>query len=124
MAGCSGRFPQLADPCGLIGLPHGRCQVNPLEPLGLNSAAAARSSSPDVIEWREEEGFVVRESLVVLLGPFAATFSAAQTRSPENRRDEESIRAMMAATTDAFSRHDAKAWVKFCTPDAPQVTVR
>ena len=30
----------------------------------------------------------------------------------------------MAATTDAFSRHDAKAWVKFCTPDAQLVTVR
>ena len=24
----------------------------------------------------------------------------------------------------AFSRHDAKAWVKFCTPDAQLVTVR
>jgi ketosteroid isomerase-like protein len=30
----------------------------------------------------------------------------------------------MAATTDAFSRHDAKAWVTFCTPDAQLVTVR
>jgi uncharacterized protein (TIGR02246 family) len=30
----------------------------------------------------------------------------------------------MAATTDAFSRHDAKAWAKFCTPDAQLVTVR
>jgi len=30
----------------------------------------------------------------------------------------------MAATTDAFSRHDAKAWVEFCTPDAQLVTVR
>jgi ketosteroid isomerase-like protein len=31
---------------------------------------------------------------------------------------------VIAATTDAFSRHDAKAWVKFCTPDAQLVTVR
>ena len=31
---------------------------------------------------------------------------------------------MIAATTDAFSRHDAKAWVQFCTPDAQLVTVR
>ena len=26
--------------------------------------------------------------------------------------------------TDAFSRHDARAWVSFCTPDAQLVTVR
>ena len=31
---------------------------------------------------------------------------------------------MIAATTDAFSRHDAKAWVKFCTREAQLVTVR
>jgi uncharacterized protein (TIGR02246 family) len=67
---------------------------------------------------------VVRQSLVVLLVAVAATSSAAQTPSPENRCDEESIRAVMPATTDAFSRHDAKAWVKYCTPDAQLVTVR
>lgn len=67
---------------------------------------------------------MVRQSLVVLLVAFAAADSAAQTPSSETRRDEDSIRAVMAATTDAFSRHDAKAWVKFCTPDAQLVTVR
>jgi uncharacterized protein (TIGR02246 family) len=70
---------------------------------------------------------VVRQSLVVLLvvlGVVAATDSAAQTSSPVARNDEDSIRAVMAATTAAFSRHDAKAWVKFCTPDAQLVTVR
>jgi uncharacterized protein (TIGR02246 family) len=72
-------------------------------------------------------GLVVRQSLVVLLvafGVFAATDSAAQTPSSRARNDEDSIRAVMAATTEAFSRHDAKAWVKFCTPDAHLVTVR
>ena len=66
---------------------------------------------------------MVRQSLIVLLVAFAAD-SAAQTPSSETRRDEDSIRAVMAATTDAFSRHDAKAWVKFCTPDAQLLTVR
>lgn len=69
---------------------------------------------------------MVRQSLVVLLialGVCAATAGAAQTSSPV-RNDEDSIRAVMAATTDAFSRHDASAWVKFCTPDAQLVTVR
>ena len=70
---------------------------------------------------------MVRQSLVVLLvavGLFAATDIAAQPLSSGARNDEDSIRAVMAATTDAFSRHDAKAWVKFCTPDAQLVTVR
>jgi uncharacterized protein (TIGR02246 family) len=60
----------------------------------------------------------------VALGIFAAAGIAAQTPSSGTRSDEDSIRAVMAATTDAFSRHDAKAWVKFCTPDAQLVTVR
>jgi uncharacterized protein (TIGR02246 family) len=62
--------------------------------------------------------------VLVALGIFAAADIAAQTSSSGARNDEDSIRAVMAATTDAFSRHDAKAWVKFCTPDAQLVTVR
>jgi uncharacterized protein (TIGR02246 family) len=77
-----------------------------------------------IVRWEE---FVIRQSLVVILvalAVFAAGGIAAQTSSPGPRTDEDSIRAVMAATTDAFSRHDAKAWVKFCTPDAQLVTVR
>ena len=40
------------------------------------------------------------------------------------RTDEDAIKAVIAATTDAFSRHNAKAWVKLCTPDAQLMTVR
>ena len=70
---------------------------------------------------------MIRQSLVVVLvalGIFAATGFAAQTSPSGARNDEDSIRAVMAATTEAFSRHDAKSWVKFCTPDAQLVTVR
>ena len=70
---------------------------------------------------------MVRNSLVVLLivvSVFAAAQSAAQTASSGAPNDEDSIKTVMTATTDAFSRHDAKAWVKFCTPDAQLVTVR
>ena len=70
---------------------------------------------------------MVRQRLVVLivaLGVIAASDSAGQTRSPDARNDEDAIKAVIAATTDAFSRHDAKAWVKFCTSDAQLVTVR
>jgi uncharacterized protein (TIGR02246 family) len=74
------------------------------------------------------EEFVIRQSrallFVALVSVFAAPDSVAQTSSSGSRDDEEAIRAVMTATTDAFSRHDAKAWVKFCTPDAQLVTVR
>jgi uncharacterized protein (TIGR02246 family) len=52
--------------------------------------------------------------------------TAAPSAAPPATRnsDEDAIKQVMAATTDAFSRHDARAWVKFCTPDAQLVTVR
>ena len=80
----------------------------------------------DFATQRQEE-LVVRHRLVVLLvalGAFTASDSAAQAGPPGNRGDEDAIKAVMAATTDAFSRHDARAWVKYCTPDAQLVTVR
>jgi uncharacterized protein (TIGR02246 family) len=50
--------------------------------------------------------------------------SVAPAQAPDVRKDEEAIKAIMAATTEAFSKHDAKAWVQHCTPDAQLVTVR
>jgi uncharacterized protein (TIGR02246 family) len=44
----------------------------------------------------------------------------AQPTTPE----VDAIKALMVETTDAFNRHDAKAWAHFCTPDAQLVTVR
>lgn len=70
--------------------------------------------------------FVIRHGLGVLIAAvaFAASSGAGQTPSPGTRNDEEAVKAVTAATTDAFTRHDAKAWVTFCTPDAQLVTVR
>ena len=70
---------------------------------------------------------MVRQNLVTLilaLAVFASSSSAWQALPPGTRAQEDAIRSVIAATTDAFSRHDAKAWVKFCTPDAQLVTVR
>ena len=76
--------------------------------------------------WAHARGFVIRQALGVLVVAFtvAIPVGAAQAPSPGTRADEDAIKAVIAATTDAFSRHDAKAWVKFCTPDAQLVTVR
>jgi uncharacterized protein (TIGR02246 family) len=76
---------------------------------------------------RDTGVLVVRQKLTalfVIFGIFASLDLAAQAPSSGSRSDEDVIKAMMAATTEAFSRHDAKAWVKFCTPDAQLVTVR
>ena len=70
---------------------------------------------------------MVRQSFVIFIAALvvlAAPVGAAQAPSPGTRNDEDAIKAVMAATTDAFSRHDAKAWASFCTPDAQLVTVR
>jgi uncharacterized protein (TIGR02246 family) len=70
---------------------------------------------------------VIRHILVVLvlaLTAATATASGAQAPSSVVPNDEEAIRTVIAATTEAFSRHDAKAWAAFCTPDAELVTVR
>lgn len=59
---------------------------------------------------------------VVLLVSLYSSALAAQT--PATAADEQAIRLLMNQTTDAFNRHDAKAWARVCTPDARLVTVR
>jgi uncharacterized protein (TIGR02246 family) len=44
-------------------------------------------------------------------------------QTPE-QREEDAIEAVIAGITDAFNKHDAKAWVRFATPDAQLTTVR
>ena len=66
-------------------------------------------------------GFVIRHGLVAIIIAVVASASLlAQGNSPPpgTRNDQDAIAAVMTATTDAFSRRDAKAWVAFCTPDA------
>ena len=43
---------------------------------------------------------------------------------PISREDEEAIKQVIAGTTEAFNKHDAKAFAAFYTPDAELVTVR
>jgi len=54
----------------------------------------------------------------------AAALGVAQAQPADARKDEEAIKGIIAATTEAFSRHDARAWVQYCTDDAHLVTVR
>jgi uncharacterized protein (TIGR02246 family) len=62
--------------------------------------------------------------LVLLTTLFAALFNTtARAQAPANT-DEAAIKELMVQTTNAFNRHDAKAWAAFATPDARLVTVR
>jgi uncharacterized protein (TIGR02246 family) len=67
-----------------------------------------------------------RFSLLMLIAALqvAPGIAVASAQNPGNRTDEEAIKALMLQTTDAFNKHDAKAWAQFCTPDAQLVTVR
>jgi uncharacterized protein (TIGR02246 family) len=46
------------------------------------------------------------------------------TRTQGIRAEEEAIKAVIIAITDAFNKHDAKAWTRLATTDAQLVTVR
>ena len=59
-------------------------------------------------------------SAAVIIGVSAPVLARVQ----HHERDEATIRNLMVQTTDAFNRHDAKAWTQFCTPTARLVTVR
>ena len=60
----------------------------------------------------------------MIIGLVATASGIARAQLPDTRKDEDAIRTIIGATTDAFSRHDAKAWVQHCTSDAELVTVR
>ena len=60
-------------------------------------------------------------SIIGLLICYAVTGNA---QSPTTHGDEEAIKKVIAGTTEAFNKHDAKAFARFYTPDAELVTVR
>ena len=60
-------------------------------------------------------------SIVALLICYVLTCNV---QSPTSREDEEAIKKLIAGTTEAFNRHDPKAFARFYTQDAELVTVR
>ena len=38
--------------------------------------------------------------------------------------EDAAVRAVVAASIEAFNQHDAQRWAEFCTPDARLVTIR
>jgi len=63
-------------------------------------------------------------SLGALAVLIAATSLAAKGDSADEGSEAEAVKAVIFATTEAFNRHDARAWAQLATPDARLVTVR
>ena len=61
---------------------------------------------------------------VVIVGFVFGYTVTSSAQSPNNREDEEAIKKVIVGTTEAFNKHDAKAFTRFYTPDAELVTVR
>lgn len=69
----------------------------------------------------------MRRTLLLLLaitGFVSGHSVTCDAQSQGSHEDEEAIKKVIAGTTDAFNRHDAKAFASFYTPDAELVTVR
>ena len=63
----------------------------------------------------------MRISTVTVVFTLAVSLASVGAQTPG---DEQAIRSLMAQTTEAFNKHDAKLWAAVCTPDARLVTVR
>ncbi len=61
---------------------------------------------------------------VVIVSFFFGYTVTCGAQNPSNRNDEEAIKKVIVGTTEAFNKHDAKAFTRFYTPDAELVTVR
>ena len=61
---------------------------------------------------------------IVFVGWVSGYTVTCDAQSSSNREDEESIKRVIAGTTEAFNQHDPKAFVRFYTQNAELVTVR
>ena len=101
-------------------------------PSRSDDLAKCRTAGPDGRELdcpmlnNGKEGRLNRHTPLVLLIALSVwrLSAAAQAQAPGGATDEQAIKTLMVQTTDAFNTHDAKAWARFCTPDARLVTVR
>ena len=50
--------------------------------------------------------------------------AASNAQTVRTTTEEEAVKAVIVAMTEAFNRHDVKAWTRLATPDAQLVTVR
>ena len=62
--------------------------------------------------------------LVVVLGSSLVVFGVTIAQTQGSRTEKEAIEGVILAITEAFNKHDPKAWTRLATTDAQLVTVR
>jgi uncharacterized protein (TIGR02246 family) len=62
--------------------------------------------------------------LASIVGLLIFPTATVKAQSPASRGDEDAIKKVIVGTTEAFNKHDAKAFARFYAPDAELVTVR
>lgn len=67
---------------------------------------------------------IIRFLPVSIIGLLICSAVTGNAQSPASRENEEAIKKVIAETTEAFNKHDAKAFARFYTADAELVTVR
>jgi hypothetical protein len=74
-----------------------------------------------------EDRLLARRTELLMLAVLVHTparASQSNAQSGHSTAEVAAIKALILETTDAFNKHDAKAWVRFGSPDAQLVTVR
>jgi uncharacterized protein (TIGR02246 family) len=64
------------------------------------------------------------QGLIVAIAVSASLAGGELASNAQTGTEEEAINAVIRAITEAFNRHDAKAWTRLATSDAQLVTVR
>ena len=67
---------------------------------------------------------LVMTYLPLLIVGFVLVNAVTSSAQSSNKSDEEAIKKIIAGTTEAFNKHDAKAFTRFYTVDAELITVR
>jgi uncharacterized protein (TIGR02246 family) len=62
--------------------------------------------------------------LVATIVGIVVSLLPGNAQGPGDRADEGAIRAVINSTTDAFNRHDPRAWLRLATADAELITAR
>ena len=64
---------------------------------------------------------IISVATVVAIG---VSLLAREAQAPSNLADEDAIKAVINSTTDAFNKHDPRAWLHHATADAELITAR
>jgi len=66
---------------------------------------------------------IQRVTTVTVIG-IGVSLLTSNAQAPGDRADEDAIQMVINSTTDAFNKHDPRAWLRLATADAELITAR